>query len=153
MINYRKGDATDPVKSSDHPEIRVILHICNDLDRWGKGFVLALSKKWPQSKEVYHQSSKELGSCSLFQAEPGLYICNMIAQHGIRVADGVPPVRYDALRSCLKVLAGWAKSLPTPVTFHGPRMGAGLAGGEWSQIETLLLEELAGYSISIYDLL
>ena len=152
QITYLIGDATDPIQSTDKPTIRVIIHICNDIDRWGKGFVLALSKKWPQSKDVYHQSSKDLGSCSLFQIEEGLYICNMIAQHGISKVGGIPPIRYDALKSCLEVLAGWSRSQTIPVSFHGPRMGAGLAGGDWSQIEALLLQELSGHPIYIYDL-
>ena len=41
-IQYRTGDATRP--EGDGPKI--IAHICNDVGAWGKGFVLALSKRW-----------------------------------------------------------------------------------------------------------
>ena len=40
-ILYIKGDATAPIGSG----VKVITHICNDIGGWGKGFVLALSKK------------------------------------------------------------------------------------------------------------
>ena len=41
-IEYLKGDATSPVKEGN----KIILHICNDIGGWGKGFVMAISKKW-----------------------------------------------------------------------------------------------------------
>ncbi len=42
QINYVKGDATAPIGIGN----KIIVHICNDIGRWGKGFVMALSKKW-----------------------------------------------------------------------------------------------------------
>jgi hypothetical protein len=41
-INYLKGDATNPLG----PGKKALLHICNTTGTWGKGFVLALSKRW-----------------------------------------------------------------------------------------------------------
>ena len=46
-ILYIKGDATAPIGSG----VKVITHICNDIGGWGKGFVLALSKKWKMPKK------------------------------------------------------------------------------------------------------
>lgn len=40
MINYLKGDATNPEISGN----KIIAHICNDVGGWGKGFVVAVSK-------------------------------------------------------------------------------------------------------------
>ena len=50
MINYVTGDATEPI-------IRpcIIAHICNTEGKWGKGFVLALSKKYPLAEEGYRE--------------------------------------------------------------------------------------------------
>ena len=84
-----------------------------------------------------------------------MYVANMIAQHGIRVVNGVPPIRYDALSACLKLLADWAKTLEIDgkiVSFHGPRMGAGLAGGDWTLIEKIVDEVLGEFNVYIYDL-
>ena len=39
-INYLKGDATQPHSQGT----KIIVHVCNDLGGWGKGFVLAISK-------------------------------------------------------------------------------------------------------------
>jgi hypothetical protein len=43
-INYLKGDATFPEAKGT----KIICHICNDLGAWGKGFVLAISKRWSE---------------------------------------------------------------------------------------------------------
>ena len=42
MINYLTRDATAPTAIGN----KIIVHICNDIGAWGKGFVMALSKKW-----------------------------------------------------------------------------------------------------------
>ena len=48
-IRYVTGDATRP--QGEGPQI--IAHVCNDLGRWGKGFVVAISKRWPQPREQF----------------------------------------------------------------------------------------------------
>ncbi|WP_253732040.1 hypothetical protein [Listeria monocytogenes] len=42
QITYLKGDATNPMAKGN----KIIAHICNDVGGWGKGFVLAISRKW-----------------------------------------------------------------------------------------------------------
>ncbi len=44
-----KGDATSPQAKGR----KVIAHICNDLGGWGKGFVLAISRRWPEPERDY----------------------------------------------------------------------------------------------------
>ena len=51
-IIYIKGDATSPIS----PGNKIITHICNDIGGWGKGFVLALSKKWKVTEEADRKS-------------------------------------------------------------------------------------------------
>ena len=50
QIHYRVGDATAPV--ADGPKI--IAHICNDIGAWGRGFVLAISRRWPEPEKAYN---------------------------------------------------------------------------------------------------
>jgi len=47
-INYVRGDATVPSVKG----VKVIAHVCNDSGGWGKGFVLALSRRWPEPEEA-----------------------------------------------------------------------------------------------------
>lgn len=103
-IIYVKGDATDPIYLFTN-EIRIIVHICNDINRWGKGFVMALSSRWPTIDQIYHKYSQVLGTIQpLIQIKEDLFVCNMIAQSGIQTKNNIPPIRYDALHKCLLTL-------------------------------------------------
>ncbi len=64
----------------------------------------------------------------------------MVAQHRLQAQNGVPPIRYEALKECLEKVAVKASELSA--TLHMPRIGCGLAGGEWSQIEPIITETL-----------
>lgn len=51
----------------------------------------------------------------------------MIGQHGIyKDSKGLPPIRYDAVRQCLKEVALFA--IDHKASVHMPRIGCGLAG-------------------------
>src|ERR1700722_6016752 len=50
-VRLLKGDATSPQARG----VKIIAHICNDLGNWGKGFVLAISARWPEPEKAYQQ--------------------------------------------------------------------------------------------------
>lgn len=57
-IIYVKGDATCPIdlpilRIGTRKELKIIAHVCNDAGLWNKGFVTALSDKWPAAKLTY----------------------------------------------------------------------------------------------------
>lgn len=152
-IRYIKGDATQPV--GDGP--KVIVHVCNDIGRWGKGFVLALSARWPQPEKHYRDwyASGEgfaLGNAQLVPVAPQLWVANVIGQHKITNGkSGLPPVRYEAIQEGLRQVAAFAAVHQT--TVHMPRIGCGLAGGTWDKIEPIIQQELTakGIDVTIYD--
>jgi O-acetyl-ADP-ribose deacetylase (regulator of RNase III) len=155
MINYLKGDATRPQAKGN----RIIAHVCNDLGGWGKGFVLAISKRWPEPEAAYrawHKGRSKndfgLGAIQVVQVEPYIWVANMVAQRGMKTGSNGLPIRYDSVRACLKKLAVDAKRLGASV--HMPRIGCGLAGGKWEEVEPLILDELAsqGVEVTVYDL-
>jgi O-acetyl-ADP-ribose deacetylase (regulator of RNase III) len=74
----------------------------------------------------------------------------MIAQRDVRVCDGVPPIRYAALKECLITLNHDAKELRASV--HMPRIGCGLAGGRWEMVEPLVRKTLSCAEVFVYDL-
>lgn len=154
-IRYVAGDATNPPR--DGPGI--IVHVCNDVGAWGKGFVLAVSRRWKRPEQRFRAWARgdesipyALGQIQLVQVEENLWLANLIGQHGIRKLNGIPPVRYDAAREGLKRVAAEAHALGAAV--HMPRIACGLAGGTWDRIEPLLREELTatGISVTVYDL-
>jgi len=146
-INYVIGDATNPQGDGN----KLILHICNDIGAWGAGFVLALSAKWSKPEAKYLElPTYILGQTQLVQVEEDVFVVNMIAQHGVGPdKDGIPPIRYLALLQCLQQVEIIAQALSA--TVHCPRMGAGLAGGDWNLIETIVRESLS-VPVTVYDL-
>jgi len=151
-IHYLQGDATQPQGTG----FKIITHICNDIGGWGKGFVMALSKRWKTPEHQYrqwHESSQnfQLGEVQFVKVEPDLVVANIIGQHKVSPVNGVPPIRYEAVRAGLQKVAAYA--LDHAASVHMPRMGAGLAGGKWEEIEKIVEEELSqkGISVSVYD--
>ena len=144
-ITYLTGDATEPISPG------IICHICNNVGTWGAGFVVALSKKWPEAESAYRRVGKwELGFSQVIPtSDPNIKVCNMIAQKGIGHKNGIPPIRYEALRLCLHKLSLYANQ-ENITDIHMPRIGAGLAGGDWSIIEQIIEEELTGNELNVY---
>ena len=60
-ITFVRGDATTP--SGKGPKI--IAHVCNDIGGWGKGFVLALSRRWPEPERAYRAWHRDRKSTRL----------------------------------------------------------------------------------------
>lgn len=152
-INYIIGDATNPIGEGN----KIITHICNDIGAWGAGFVLALSRKWklPETKYREWYSNKKLfmlGSVQFVKVEENIVVANMIAQHGIGFSNGNVPIRYEALEHALTVVAKRATDLNASV--HMPRIGCGLAGGKWEEVEKIINNTLIKNNIDVfvYDL-
>lgn len=165
-IIYKVGDATAPTEQG----LKIIAHICNNKGYWGKGFVNAVSGKWPQAKEKYREwydnpDRKRLlmpddvfnrvfrmGNVQFLELEPDIHLANMIAQDGIQSPNNRRPVSYNALGQCLELVATYA--LERKATVCMPRIGAGLGGGNWEDIEKLITEYVcnAGVQVTVYTL-
>ncbi|MFE7529893.1 macro domain-containing protein [Kitasatospora sp. NPDC057542] len=154
-ITYVRGDATAPLGKG----VKVIAHVCNDLGGWGKGFVLALSRRWPEPEAAYRRWHRErakndfgLGAVQLVPVGPYVWVANLVGQHGIRTgrSSGVP-VRYEAIDTGLAALGEDALRLGASV--HMPRIGCGLAGGRWERVEPLVTARLTarGVPVTVYD--
>lgn len=174
-IKFLKGDATNPTDN----RTKIIVHICNDVGGWGKGFVMAISKRWKQpeseyrnwyknneqeqtdkvqferleSRDKYSNEKKfELGNVQFVKVTDDIWVANMIAQHDIRPdEDGIPPIRYSFVSECLERVSQFAKR--QNATVHMPRIGCGLAGGQWTKIEEIINDNLISHEIEtiVYD--
>lgn len=149
-ITYLKGDATCPQGKGT----KVICHVCNDRGGWGKGFVLALSRRWPEPETQYrawYTSGQNggfgLGAVQCVQVEPYIWVANMVGQHGTKTGSSGPPVRYPAIAACLAKVG--TKAIELSASVHMPRIGCGLAGGDWSRIEPLVEEHLSGRGVAV----
>lgn len=155
-ILFISGDATKPVSQGR----AIIVHICNDVGGWGAGFVLAISKLWREPEKQYRAWYKagvsdatpfELGQVQFVEVGDKLTVANLIGQHGIKRQGHSPPIRYDAVSKGLERVRTMA--LHTQATVHMPRIGCGLAGGEWQKIEPLIRQHLTsqGVAVTVYD--
>ncbi|GAA2302031.1 macro domain-containing protein [Streptomyces kunmingensis] len=153
-ITYVRGDATQPFGKGP----RLIVHVCNDIGGWGKGFVLALSRRWPEPEKAYRRWHREratndfgLGAVQFVQVESYLWVANLVGQRGTRTGSKGVPVRYEAIGAGLADVAAKAAELGASV--HMPRIGCGLAGGKWPRVEPLITERLTarGIPVTVYD--
>ena len=171
-IDYVVGDATAP----QDPGNKIIVHCCNNVGAWGAGFVMALSARWSKPEEYYrwwatrdldgyHYNPFELGQVQYVQVEstfePGIgsklehiWVANLIGQNGTRSFKNPRPVDYGAISKGLKDVAEKAVSVGASV--HMPRIGCGLAGGDWNVVEYIIEHSMLFFypdlSITVYDL-
>lgn len=150
-VKFVKGDATSPIGEGN----KIIVHVCNDIGGWGKGFVLALSKKWKEPEEEYRKWYKskvgfELGKVQLVKVEEDIWVANLIGQHKTRYDEnGNPPIRYSAIKLGMVEVHRLANEINASV--HMPRIGCGLAGGKWEKIQPILDHELIEIDTTVYD--
>jgi O-acetyl-ADP-ribose deacetylase (regulator of RNase III) len=131
----------------------VIVHGCNCFCGMGNGIAGQIKKQFPAAYEADKATTKgdmkKLGTCT-FATVPNdaggqLTIVNAYTQYRWsgkeRVAD------YDAIRACMK----WLKTQHGAKKIGLPKIGAGLAGGDWGTIVKIMDEELAGVDATVVE--
>ena len=144
MTHYIPGDATPPLGEGH----KLICHGCNDIGAWGAGFVLALSARWPEPEAAYRSwpdCDRHLGAIQVVPVGNDISVVNMIAQLGVTWSAAGAPLRYSALATCLRKVAGYASA--TGETIHMPRISC-----RWQTVEAIIDKELAGVEVYVYDL-
>lgn len=153
MITYLKGDAVYPYKGIGY---NFILHVCNNEGKWGKGFVKALSErsKKPENRYRYEyrkgSSSSALGGIQIIDVDDIDWVINMIAQKGTISKSNPHPLSLEALDHCLESVASFIDTVRM-VSIHMPRIGCGLGGATWDEIEPLIQKHLGKFPVFVYD--
>lgn len=148
-IQYKIGDATEIEQKE---QMIIIAHICNDIGGWGRGFVTAVSKRWKEPEKEYrkwYQTKQDfsLGEVQFVQVEKNVVVANMVAQHKLVTRGEKKPIRYEALKKTLQKVGEKAKELEAKI--YMPKIGTGLAGGEWNIIENIIEETLCKKGIEV----
>lgn len=147
-MKYLIGDATRPRNLS-----ALIVHVTNNKGGWGRGFVLALEGRFPGMGARWRKRKQKLGDVAIEKAAPFIAVAHCCAQDGYKSVDNPVPLDYDALVSCLQQVREWL--LRPGNDSHCvvmPRIGTGLAGGDWKRIEPMIDRYLRGVDVYVYDL-
>jgi O-acetyl-ADP-ribose deacetylase (regulator of RNase III) len=146
LIVYKQGD----VLASDEKRIA---HGCNCSGGFGSGFAKAVSERYPAVREAYlyryNTVGWRLGVVQLLGVGDGSgrEFANCATQQRYGTPDQGPYVSYPAIREVIKDLV---KSWPTG--FAMPKIGAGLAGGNWDIISKIIEEESGSVEVRVYSL-
>lgn len=139
MIEYRKGNLLDVTSG-------VIAHGVNCQGVMGSGVAKAIREKYPSVYNIYTKycepdvifdtTSQSLGNVQFIPVDKALVVANCFTQdfYGTNKRH----VNYEAVAKCFA-------SLNKRSNLYGqlniPKIGAGLGGGDWNVIESIIKSE------------
>ena len=146
MIKYIDGDL---IKQSD--EFDVIVQCANCFCTMGAGIAPQIKAKFPDAYAADCATTSgdksKLGTISFSDATTPIVV-NLYGQYGYSgIRHGEMDLDYDALRSALREM----KNQFSGLLFGLPKIGSGLAGGDWDVIEAIIEEELEGERVIIVN--
>lgn len=155
MVKYAKGDV---FKSG----AGIIAHGCNCIGGFGSGVAGHIRTLYPHVAAAYthkHENGGwKLGDVQFVNlydhrsnsSHPITYwIVNCATQQEYYPRNKVH-ADYDAIRTCMEKVKEFAEFQGRTIAI--PKIGAGLAGGDWNIIEGILKEVFHDYDITVYVL-
>jgi O-acetyl-ADP-ribose deacetylase (regulator of RNase III) len=135
----------DLIKLALGGEFDVIIHGCNCQRAMGAGIAKSIKKAFPEAYEADLETSKgdrkkmgTISTASVKRNNHDITIVNGYTQYHWR-GSGVL-VDYEALRSVMREV----KARFSGKRLGYPKIGAGLAGGDWKVISQIIDQELKG---------
>ena len=132
----------------------VIIHGCNCFNTMGGGIALQIKNTFPEAFSVDSLTQKgsrdKLGTISVATIKRNDLVFDVVnAYTQFNYGRNSMNVDYEAVRSCLKLV----KQLFTGKRIGYPKIGAGLAGGDWGILEKIFDEELEGedHTLVVFD--
>jgi O-acetyl-ADP-ribose deacetylase (regulator of RNase III) len=130
----------------------VIIHGCNCQCQMGKGIALSIKRIFPEAFAADQSTSKgdvsKLGTISVAEISRNgrkFFIVNGYTQYHWRGEGN--KADYAAIRLVMRAV----KSQFQGKRIGYPKIGAGLAGGDWAQIVPIIKEELDGEDHSFVE--
>ncbi len=130
----------------------LIAHGCNSFCTMGAGIAKRIRSTFPEAYDADLATPKgdrsKLGTCSAVEVVRDgrvLVVVNAYTQYDYR--GGGTKVDYEAVRSCMR----WIKAHHSGKRIGLPKIGAGLAGGDWSTLAAIIEMELAGEDVTIVE--
>lgn len=148
MIIYKKGDI---FKGKEN----VIAHGCNCVGGFGSGFAYVVAQKYPKVKEMYLKRHRvkgwTLGDIQAVKVNDGplKMILNVATQYHY-LPRNMDHVAYESLHEAFIKIRDYCHK--NNLSLAIPKIGAGLAGGDWNRIEAILKDIFTTSDIFIYVL-
>jgi len=141
----------------------VVCHGCNCFHKMGAGIAKQIAEVFPMALEAdkhtrYGDKEKlgTLSTCSCFVMGGEIRVWSHVSAARLTVANAYtqfqywgpkPRVDYNALKDCLRILG---------LEFSGqrigmPKIGCGLAGGDWKKVMGLIEETLYNEDVTIVE--
>lgn len=146
MVKYVKGDLFET-------DCDLIAHGVNCKNAFGSGVAGLMSKKYPRAKSMYHEKYEQegwwLGDAQFVFQNDGKYVANCATQDNYGYS-GERNANYPAIRMCMEKVREFARYKHLSIAI--PKIGAGLAGGDWNLIEKIIEEVFLDYDVTVYHL-
>ncbi len=140
----------DLVRLAAEGRFDLILHGCNCFCSMYAGIANQIRRAFPEAWEADQTTrvgdKNKLGSFSAAQvSRPGLrlIVLNCYVQYHYEGTGTL--LDYEALALCMRAI----KKRYGGKCMAVPKIGAGLAGGEWEKIRTIVTEELSGEDLTL----
>ena len=149
-ITYLKGDLLNCKE-------QVFVHGCNAQGVMGSGVAKLVKKKYPDMYDAYCKVfidgyiGLHLGEITVSELHDGKFGINAITQKYYGREPGKVYVSYEAIQECFERINRWMDGHKmTDIAM--PMIGAGLGGGDWNKIISIVERELIDKNIVVYVL-
>lgn len=131
-------------------DAKYICHQVNCKGVMGSGIAKAIADKWPSVKEQYVKLCKSvpekelIGKAFACEIAPGKHVINIFGQTDYGRTSKLY-TDYDALSAAFEAMRLYVQgSIAFPYKF-----GCGLANGDWSTVERLIVDHLGDFDVTI----
>ena len=146
ITKYIKGDIVKLFLEGHN-----VAHGCNCFHSMAAGVAGQLAKAYPPIAAIDKADNRcgddrKLGGATVATGHNGQICFNLYTQF----TPG-RDLNYGALVNCMIELNSWAGNTIVPIVIYMPRIGCGIAGGEWEKVSVLIDMFTPNINIIIVD--
>lgn len=150
----------------EHVTSGIIVHGCNSHGVMGSGIAAEVKRRFPEAFNLYRQHCEQyglgnetlLGTCPAWtnatasiDVSKDLVVINAITQLNYGRLPNTKYVSYKAVKECFDNIAVVCKTLGAD-GIHFPLIGAGLGGGDWAVISSIISDSMRGFNQTLWIL-
>jgi O-acetyl-ADP-ribose deacetylase (regulator of RNase III) len=151
---------------AEQGKFQIIVHGCNCFNTMGGGIARQLADKYPEVKEIDSRTisgdREKLGRCTMVKINTGqvnFTVVNAYTQYEMSNTKDV--FEYNSFEEFLfrfsQILPNYTQGVLRKVNVGFPKIGAGLAGGDWGRIFKMIekfsdeVKSYANVGVVIYN--